>query len=202
LWCHKAFHDRPTTKEETMFNPTPRFTNAVAFATAAHANQSRKYSGRPYIEHPVAVARMVSRFVHDEDMLLAAVLHDTVEDTPVSVEDVARAFGEPVALLVADLTDVSRLSDGNRAVRKQRDLAHTAAARPRAKTVKLMDLVHNCVSIVRHDDGFALHFLREMQAALAVLRDASDPAAWEFAQRMHVRSCERLETRRLEAALR
>ena len=137
-----------------MFNPTARFADAVAFATAAHAGQLRKYSGRPYIEHPVAVARMTSRFVHDEDMLLAAVLHDTVEDTP------------------------------------------------RAKTVKLMDLVHNCVSIVRHDAGFAGQFLSEMQAMLAVLHDASDPAAWALAQRIHVRSCARRERRQLDAALR
>ena len=185
-----------------MFNPTARFADAVAFATAAHAGQLRKYSGRPYIEHPVAVARMTSRFVHDEDMLLAAVLHDTVEDTPVTIEAVAQAFGEPVAMLVADLTDVSRLSDGNRAVRKRLDLAHTAAGDPRAKTVKLMDLVHNCVSIVRHDAGFAGQFLSEMQAMLAVLHDASDPAAWALAQRIHVRSCARRERRRLDAALR
>jgi (p)ppGpp synthase/HD superfamily hydrolase len=184
-----------------MFNKTEGFVQALAFASVAHADQKRKYSGRPYVEHPLAVARMVSRFEHDDDMLLAAVLHDTVEDTPVTLQDVASAFGEPVAFLVADLTDVSRLSDGNRAVRKRRDLVHTAAAQPRAKTVKLMDLVHNCVCIVRHDRGFAGHFLLEMQAMLAVLRDASDPSAWDFAWRMHARACERLEARRLEAAL-
>jgi (p)ppGpp synthase/HD superfamily hydrolase len=180
---------------------TVRFANAVAFATAAHAGQLRKYSGRPYIEHPVAVARMTSRFRHDEDMLIAAVLHDTVEDTPVSIGDVAHSFGEPVALLVADLTDVSRLSDGNRALRKQRDLAHTGGACPRAKTIKLMDLVHNCVSIVRHNAGFSVQFLREMHAMLAVMQDASDPAAWVFAQRMYARACTRLESRRLQTAL-
>jgi (p)ppGpp synthase/HD superfamily hydrolase len=185
-----------------MFNPTARFADAVAFAAAAHAGQLRKYGGRPYIEHPLAVARMTSRFVHDEDMLLAAVLHDTVEDTPVTVDDVARAFGAPVAALVAHLTDVSRPSDGNRATRKQCDRVHTAAASPRAKTVKLMDLVHNGASIVRHDDRFAVHFLREMEVLLEVLQDASDPAAWAFAHRMHGRLCARRETRRLEAALR
>lgn len=84
---------------------------------------------------------------------------------------------------------MSKLSDGNRAVRKQRDLAHTAAAQPRAKTVKLMDLVHNCVSIVRHDNGFAALYLREMEASLAVLLDTSDPVALAFAQRLHARSC-------------
>ncbi len=184
-----------------MFNPSDRFARAVAFATLAHGTQTRKYNGRPYVEHPLAVARMVSRFAHDDDMLLAAVLHDTVEDTPVTLDDVARTFGAPVAALVADLTDVSRPSDGNRAVRKRMDLLHTAAAQPRAKTVKLMDMVHNSLSIVRHDRGFAGHFLLEMQASLPLMRDASDPVAWEFARRMHERACARLENRRLEAAL-
>ena len=184
-----------------MFKKSESFARAWAFASKAHANQVRKYTGRPYVEHPLAVARMVSRFEHDDDMLLAAVLHDTVEDTPVTLRDIAREFGDPVAFLVSDLTDVSHLSDGNRAVRKRRDLLHTAAAQPRAKTVKLMDLVHNSLSIVRHDRGFARQFLLEMQATLAVLRDASDPGAWAFAQRVHARCCERLEARRLEATL-
>jgi hypothetical protein len=141
----------------------PRYEGHLPFATAAHANQSRNFSGRPYIEYSVAVARMVNHFVHDKDMLLAAVLHDAVVNPPVSVEGVSRAIGGPVALLVADLTD------GNRAVRQ----------------VKRMDLLHNCVSIVRHDRGFAGYFLLEMKAMLTGLRDASGPAAGTFAQRMH-----------------
>ena len=167
---------------------TERIWRAREFATVAHQTQTRKYNGRPYIEHPLAVARMVARFDHDEDMIIAALLHDTVEDTSVTIGDIECAFGTGVAALVSDLTDVSRPADGNRVTRKQKDLLHTAAAQPRAKTVKLMDLVHNSVSIVRHDRGFAAVFLDEMAKMLDVLQDASDPNAWELAQRVYVRA--------------
>ena len=87
-------------------------------------------------------------------------------------------FGDEVAQLLADLADVSRPNDGNRKARKQIDLLHTSQAKLRAKTRKLMDMVHNSVSIVRHDPGFARQFLREMDAMLPLVRDASDPLAW------------------------
>ena len=102
-----------------------------------------------------------------------------------------------VAVLVNDLTDVSCTTDGNRVARKQKDLLHTAAVGiPRAKTVKLMDLVHNSVSIVRHDRGFAAVFLDEMAKMLDVLQDASDPNAWELAQRVYVRARFRMHATR------
>jgi (p)ppGpp synthase/HD superfamily hydrolase len=162
--------------------------HAVKFATVAHTGQTRKYSDRPYIEHPLAVARIVRRFEHDENMIIAAMLHDTVEDTAVTIDDIRLTFGMDVAALVTDLTDVSRPSDGNRNVRKHMDLLHTAAAQPRAKTIKLMDLVHNSVSIIRNDKGFARVFLGEMNRMLDVLQDASDSRAWVLAQRVYVRA--------------
>ncbi len=175
---------------------TERIWRAREFATVAHQTQTRKYNGRPYIEHPLAVARMVARFDHDEDMIIAALLHDTVEDTSVTIGDIECAFGTGVAALVSDLTDVSRPADGNRVTRKQKDLLHTAAAQPRAKTVKLMDLVHNSVSIVRHDRGFAAVFLDEMAKMLDVLQNTSDPKAWVLAQRIYIRARFRIHATR------
>ena len=175
---------------------TERIWRARQFATVAHQTQTRKYSGRPYIEHPLAVARMVARFDHDEDMVIAALLHDTVEDTSATIGEIECVFGPGVAVLINDLTDVSCPTDGNRVARKQKDLLHTAAAQPRAKTVKLMDLVHNSVSIVRHDRGFAAVFLDEMAKMLGVLQDASDPNAWELAQRVDVRARFRMHATR------
>lgn len=170
---------------------------ALAFAADAHKDQLRKYSGRPYIEHPLAVARMVSRFKHDNDMIIAALLHDTVEDTPVTLIDIRREFGPGVAALVSDLTDVSGPTDGNRRTRKNKDLLHTAAAQPRAKTVKLMDLVHNSVSIIRHDTDFAPVFLNEMQRLLDALQDASDPQAWVLAQKVYIKARLRVHQEKL-----
>ena len=175
---------------------TERVWRAREFATVAHQSQTCKYSGRPYIEHPIAVARMVARFDHDEDMIIAALLHDTVEDTSVTIREIECVFGAGVMAFVSDLTDVSRPADGNRVARKQKDLLHTAAAQPRAKTVKLMDLVHNSVSIVRHDRCFAAVFSEEMAKMLDVLQDASDPNAWELAQRVYVRARFRMHATR------
>jgi hypothetical protein len=107
-------------------------------------------------------------------MLAAAWLHDSVEDTPATLEDIEREFGDGVARLVADLTDVSRPGDGNRAVRKAIDRAHSAQASPRAKTVKLADLTDNCRDICKHDPRFARVFLVEMDALLEVLGEGDE----------------------------
>lgn len=81
---------------------------ALAFATEAHGSigQVRKYSGEPYINHPVEVMNIVRTVAHCTDvMLAAALLHDTIEDTPVTRGDVERAFGLEVAAMVMELTD-------------------------------------------------------------------------------------------------
>ena len=87
---------------------------AIEFATEAHGDQKRKYTGEPYITHPIAVMEIVREVPHTEEMLMAAVLHDTVEDTPVTIEDIKTKFGTKVAELVDGLTDVSRPEHGNR----------------------------------------------------------------------------------------
>jgi guanosine-3',5'-bis(diphosphate) 3'-pyrophosphohydrolase len=142
---------------------------ARAFATAAHAGQLRKYTKTPYIQHPDAVAALVATRPHTPEMLAAALLHDVVEDTPVTIEEVRAAFGDTVAALVADLADVSRLEDGNRVARKALDRAHTAKASPQAKTIKLADLIDNARSIIPNAPGFAKVYLREKAALLEVL---------------------------------
>jgi (p)ppGpp synthase/HD superfamily hydrolase len=146
---------------------------ARAFAIEAHSaiNHKRKYTGDDYIVHPAEVAAIVSTVPHTDEMLAAAWLHDTVEDTGVSIETIRAEFGAVVAGLVADLTDVSTPDLGNRAVRKSIDLAHTAKACADAKTIKLADLLSNTASIVEHDPGFARVYLKEKTALLEVLTE-------------------------------
>lgn len=143
------------------------------YATRSHAriDHRRKYSNQPYDEHLQAVAGIVSEVSDDARMIAAAWLHDTVEDTPATFHDIEQEFGPEVARLVYELTDVSRPSDGNRAVRKALDCKHLAAASPQAKTVKLADLIDNCRDICRHDQRFARVYLAEMEALLRVLED-------------------------------
>lgn len=144
---------------------------ARAFAVAAHSavGQKRKYTGEPYWNHPVEVARIVSTVGGSKSMIAAAMLHDVVEDTGVPIELIYSEFGGCVAEFVAGLTDVSKPEDGNRQQRKAIDRAHTAAQSPDCQTIKLADLISNTSSIARHDPDFARVYLLEKHALLKVL---------------------------------
>jgi (p)ppGpp synthase/HD superfamily hydrolase len=141
------------------------------FATAAHAavGQLRKYTFEPYIVHPAEVAGIVAEAGGTPEMIAAAWLHDTVEDTGVTSELIRAEFGDEVATLVGWLTDVSRPDHGNRAARKAVDRAHTAAAPAEAQTIKLADLICNTKSIVAHDPKFAVTYLAEKRELLEVM---------------------------------
>lgn len=156
---------------------------ALAFADAAHGaiGQRRKYTNEPYIVHPIAVAELVRSVPHSEAMLAAAYLHDVVEDTPVTIEEIDAAFGGEVAGLVGWLTDISRPQDGNRALRKAMDLRHTAKAPPDAKTIKLADLIDNTKTIATLDPHFWRIYRREKAALLDVLTEG-DATLWRMAR--------------------
>lgn len=144
---------------------------ARVFATAAHAAvaQLRKYTMEPYIVHPAEVVSIVRSVPHTEAMLAAAWLHDTVEDTGVTLETIRAEFGDEVATLVGWLTDVSRPEQGNRATRKAIDRAHSAGAPAEAQTIKLADLISNTRSIMEHDEKFARTYLEEKRLLLEVM---------------------------------
>lgn len=153
------------------------------YATRAHKriDQRRKYSNQPYDVHLEAVAKLVGSVVDDEEMIAAAWLHDVVEDTPATLGDIEREFGKSISILVGELTDVSRPSDGNRAARKARDRHHLANASVRAKSIKLADLIDNCRDITRHDTRFAPVYLEEMRSLLDVL-GGGDSRLYRMAQ--------------------
>ena len=143
---------------------------AIEFATEAHGDQKRKYTGEPYITHPIAVMEIVREVPHTEEMLMAAVLHDTVEATPVTIEDIKTKFGTKVAELVDGLTDVSRPEHGNRKTRKALDRAHLAKQNAEVQTIKLADLIHNTMSIGLYDPHFYKVYKEEKIKILDVLK--------------------------------
>ena len=102
----------------------------------------------------------------NDEMRAAALLHDVVEDTQVSIELIKREFGKCVATLVEGLTDVSKAEDGNRAKRKEIDRQHIAKQSAACKTIKLTDLISNSRSILQHDKDFAKVYLKEKKALL------------------------------------
>ncbi len=123
-------------------NPS-KLIEALAFAADKHRDQRRKdAAGSPYINHPIAVAHVlaVEAQVTDEATLLAAVLHDTVEDTETSLEEIAQRFGDQVGQIVAEVTDDKSLP---KAVRKELQIHHAAKASARAKRLRIADKICN-----------------------------------------------------------
>ncbi|MCG2841059.1 HD domain-containing protein [Sandaracinobacter sp. RS1-74] len=154
---------------------------AELFATQAHACQQRKYTGEPYIVHPIEVGRLVREAGGTDAMVAAALLHDVVEDCGVRLEELSELFGGEVAALVGWLTDVSKPEDGNRAVRKAMDRAHIALAPADAQTVKLADLISNSSTIMEYGGGFARVYIREKALLLEVLT-RGDRGLWQRAK--------------------
>lgn len=123
---------------------TPLVAQATAFATKAHEGQERDYGGGPYIQHPKRVQAMVSELPGaTEEMVIAGVLHDVVEDTDVRLEEIRELFGAKVAMLVGWLTNPDKLPGENRAAYKARTFARLSLAPAEAKRIKLCDRIDN-----------------------------------------------------------
>jgi guanosine-3',5'-bis(diphosphate) 3'-pyrophosphohydrolase len=161
---------------------------ALAFAAHKHRDQRRKDAeASPYINHPIALADVLVNEggVTDVEVICAALLHDTVEDTATTHEELVNAFGSRIARIVAEVTDDKALSKSER---KRVQVERAAHLSPEAKLVKLADKICN-------------------------LRDVAErpPASWDLARRREYfdwakRVIDRLrgapgeEMRRLEAA--
>lgn len=125
------------------------FIKAVAFSAEKHRNQRRKdVDASPYINHPIALADVLANEggIDDSAILCAAVLHDTLEDTKATVEELTQTFGHKVTSIVLEVTD-----DKNQKphVRKQRQIEHAPHLSPEAKLVKLADKICNLRDILK-----------------------------------------------------
>ena len=156
---------------------------ALTYATAAHAavGQMRKYTDEPYIVHPIRVGDIVDKFGGTDEMIAAAYLHDVVEDTGVSIEDILDMFGSVVAVIVDGLTDVSKPEDGNRAVRKAMDRQHSADATWAVQFVKCADIIDNASDIGDNDPSFNVVYRKEMVLLLEVLDKVKDEPIYKAA---------------------
>ncbi|MBR6846858.1 MAG: bifunctional (p)ppGpp synthetase/guanosine-3',5'-bis(diphosphate) 3'-pyrophosphohydrolase [Bacteroidales bacterium] len=125
---------------------------AIIFAVKAHAGTERRGKGYPYIVHPLEAVEIVATMTPDQELLAAAALHDTVEDTDVTVEQIRAEFGDRIATLVADeseerpngLSDEESWHD-----RKRAAINHLAKASHDAKIVALGDKLSNMRAIAR-----------------------------------------------------
>jgi guanosine-3',5'-bis(diphosphate) 3'-pyrophosphohydrolase len=123
----------------------PLLRRAWEVGAAAHDGQTRK-SGEPYITHPVAVAGVLADLKMDAETLIAAILHDTIEDTPLTREEIAAEFGEPVAELVDGVTKLDKLKFRDRkeaAAESFRKMLLAMSRDLRVIMIKLADRLHN-----------------------------------------------------------
>jgi GTP diphosphokinase / guanosine-3',5'-bis(diphosphate) 3'-diphosphatase len=121
---------------------------AAHFAAQKHANQKRKgAAGEPYINHLLEVAQLVSAAIPEPDtnLVIAALLHDTVEDAGVTEQDLAQRFGSDVADLVMEVTDDKSLP---KAERKRLQIESAPKKSVRAQVIKLADKISNMRSIL------------------------------------------------------
>jgi len=122
--------------------------DAVIFAAHKHQGQVRKDQSRsPYVTHPLAVARAIWEIgqVKDQTLLIAAVLHDTIEDTETSKDEIRKRFGEEVLSIVIEVTDEK---SQEKMIRKQQQVTHAATLSHSAKILKLADKLCNCQDIL------------------------------------------------------
>jgi (p)ppGpp synthase/HD superfamily hydrolase len=158
--------------------------DALMLAIKAHGAKRRKYTGELYVTHPIAVSRIIETVEHTPEMIAAALLHDVIEDTKVTLNDIEDRFGPKVSMFVHYCTNISEKKDGNREFRKKMDIDHFALGPRESQTIKVADMLHNSVSIIKYDQKF-FHstYKHEKQYMLKVLTKA-DPFLLEQANKI------------------
>ena len=133
--------------EQEKYNLLSLLFKALAFSAEKHTKQRRKDIDKtPYINHPISLANILAkRWVIDENVLCAAILHDTIEDTETTVEELQEHFGEKITSIVLEVTDDKSLE---KSVRKQKQIEHAATISHEAKLVKLADKIANITDII------------------------------------------------------
>jgi GTP diphosphokinase / guanosine-3',5'-bis(diphosphate) 3'-diphosphatase len=122
---------------------------AYRFAAFKHSKQRRKGAGNiPYINHPVEVAELLAKYLKSDDtiLLIAAILHDTLEDTDTQPNEIEELFGKEVLLIVQEVTDDMTLP---KQIRKNKQIEKAPTLSPRAKLIKIADKTCNINDILK-----------------------------------------------------
>lgn len=162
---------------------------AMEMAEFYHRGQTRKYAGEPYVTHPIAVAEILASFGFVGDVIAAALLHDVVEDSDCTLEEVANRTNFIVARLVAGCTNDETL-EGNRKARKEQQALLFAQGPPLSQNIKIADLGHNLPSICENEPGFGRKYLAEKKNLVNKL-DKASPEMLLYAEGIFAR-CEEI----------
>jgi (p)ppGpp synthase/HD superfamily hydrolase len=133
--------DEPTAEARELIGASELLAGAYELASAAHAGQTRKNDGAPYVTHPLRVAKLIAGAGLGEEAEAAALLHDVVEDSDVGLAEIGRRFGPRVAEIVSALTEDDRIDDYEE--RKDEHRRRVEAAGPAAVAVYVADKLAN-----------------------------------------------------------
>jgi GTP pyrophosphokinase len=153
---------------------------AFEVADRAHTGQSR-LTGEPYIEHPLAVAGILADLRLDPETLMAALLHDTVEDTEVTLDEIRGEFGQPIARLVEGVTKLGKIHVHSREQAQAENIRKMLVAMAediRVVLIKLADRLHNMRTVGAHAEERRLRISRETLDIYAPL--AHRLGIWQF----------------------
>jgi (p)ppGpp synthase/HD superfamily hydrolase len=154
----------------------PAVRDAVHWAAEMHASQRRELDRAPFVLHPLEVAALLSGRGFDDAVVAAGVLHDVVENTPATIDDVRARFGDRTAAIVAAVTEDDGIEDY--AERKAALRRQTAAGGPDARAVYAADKITKARELraqAAHDPGaMRAERLDHYEASLAMLREAGD----------------------------
>jgi guanosine-3',5'-bis(diphosphate) 3'-pyrophosphohydrolase len=166
-------------------DPLLRLLRAIAFAARAHRHQLRKDGATPYVSHVFRVCLTLRHVfdVEDEDVLTAAVLHDTIEDTITDFDDIEKEFGLQIASWVRSLTKEKREREPER---EEKYIAELAEAPWQVKVCKLADIHDNLLDSEHFPSEQRAKTFRRSREYLGALEDAHDNVhrAYEIVQRM------------------
>ncbi len=157
----------------------PKLLQAASFAAKKHIAQKRKGNdAAPYINHPLEVVNLLANVgkVKDYNVLIAAVLHDTIEDTETTKEEITELFGSDICEYVLEVTDDKSLP---KAERKQKQIEHASSLSQGAKLIKLGDKISNIRDVLENPpDGWSderrLEYVNWGEKVVAGLRGANE----------------------------
>jgi guanosine-3',5'-bis(diphosphate) 3'-pyrophosphohydrolase len=150
------------------------------FADRAHGDQLRKYTPDRYIVHPIRLMERLQEITDDNTMLAGALLHDVLEDTPTTADDIleflatlmGRTAAQKTTRLVIELTDIyvkSAYPRLNRRERKQKEAQRMRTVSAEAQTIKYADILDNSLEIIHQDVDFAAVYLKESRQLLKAM---------------------------------